>query len=94
MGKEECCECCCGEGKKTQTMTWWSIEISDRAWAAILQRKMEAMLEKTMGKQMDNVASVAFEYAVKYHMAVMQGKTLPKSETDAFEKKLSAAMMG
>jgi hypothetical protein len=53
---------------------------------------MEAMLEKKRGKAMDKVAAVAMEYATKYYAASMQGKTLSKSETDSYEKKLNAAM--
>lgn len=96
MGKEDCCEseCCCEEEKKSQTMTGMSLEIGDKAWSKVLQRKMEAMLEKAKGKQMDKVASVAFEYVTKYYAASMQGKALTKSEADAFEKRLNDAMMG
>jgi len=90
---EECGECCCEE-KKEETMTGMSVEIGDKAWMAILQRKFEAMLEKEKGKQMDKVAAVAYEYVTKYYAASMQGKQLSKSETDAYEKKLTAAMQG
>ena len=75
-------------------MTGMSVEIGDKAYMAVLQRKFEAKLEKTMGKSMGKVADIAFEYVHKYYAAAMKGKTLPKSETDAFEKKLNAAMMG
>lgn len=96
MGKEDCCEseCCCEEEKKSQSMTGLSLEIGDKAWSKVLQRKMEARLEKEKGKQMEKVASVAYEYVNKYYKASMQGKALPKSEIDAFEKKLNDAMMG
>ena len=96
MGNEKMddCGCCCEEEKKNQTMTGMCLEIGDKAWSAVLQRKLEAKLEKSKGKEMDKVASVAFEYVTKYYSAAMQGKALPKSETDAFEKKLNDAMMG
>ncbi len=91
---DENCGCCCEEEKKEQTMTSMAIEIGDKAWMAVLQRKFEAKLMKAKGKQMEKVATVAFEYVTKYYMATMQGKKFPQSETDAFEKKLNAAMMG
>lgn len=75
-------------------MTGMAIEIGDKAWMGVLQRKMEAKLEKTMGKQMDKVADIMMDYVHKYYAASMKGKEFPKSETEAFEKKLNAAMMG
>ncbi len=95
MGNDKSCEsdCCCEE-EKNKTMTGMSIEIGDKAWSKVLQRKMEALLEKKMGKQMDKFAAIAFEYTTKYYTASMQGKTLSKGDTDAFEKKLNDAMMG
>lgn len=92
--KSSDCECCCEEEKKKITMTGMAVEIGDKAWMAVIQRRMESMLEKQMGKQMDKVAAIASEYVHKYYAASMQGKTLSKAETDAFEKKLNAAMMG
>ena len=90
---EKCdCECCCEE-KKEQTMTGMAIDLGDKAWSAVIQRKMEARLEKTMGKQMGKVADIMTEYAHKYYAAAMQDKQLSKSETAAFEKKLNEAMM-
>ena len=90
--KDESCECC-GE-KKEQTMTGMAVEIGDKAWTAVLQRKFEAKLEKKMGKELDKVASIAFEYASKYYAAAMKGNPLPRSETEDFEKKLNEAMSG
>ncbi len=90
--EEECCGCC--EEKKEQTMTGMAVEVGDKAWMAVLQRKFEARLEKKMGKGMDKLADVAFDYVSKYYAASMQGKKLSGSETDAFEKKLNEAMKG
>ncbi len=86
------CECCCEEEKPKATMTGMAVDIGDKAWMAVIQRKFESMLEKKMGKHMDKVAAVAFEYVSKYYGAKMKGKEFPKSETDAFEKKLMDAM--
>lgn len=86
------CGCCCEDEKPKATMTSMAIEIGDKAWMAVLQRKMESIMEKKMGKQMEKTAAVAFEYAHKYYGAKMQGKELPKSETEAFEKKLNDSM--
>ncbi|MCX6772961.1 MAG: hypothetical protein NTV88_04290 [Candidatus Micrarchaeota archaeon] len=91
---DECCssECCCEEEKK-QTMTGMAVEMGDKAWMAVIQRKMEANLEKTMGKQLGKVAGIMAEYVHKYYAASMQGKKLSAGETAAFEKKLNDAMM-
>jgi len=91
MGMDKECDCCCEE-EKEETMTGMAIKVGDQAWMAVLQRKFEARLEKKMGKGMEKLADIAFEYVSKYYSASMQGKTLPKSETDAFEKKLNDAM--
>ncbi|VVC00574.1 Uncharacterised protein [uncultured archaeon] len=90
MGNEKC-ECCCEE-EKEQTMTGMMVEVGDKAWMKVLQRKFEARLEKKSGKQMEKVADIAFEYVHKYYALSMQGKKMPKSETDAYEKKLNDAM--
>ena len=91
---DENCGCCCEEEKPKPTMTGMAVEIGDKAWTAILQRKFEARLEKKMGKEMEKLADISFEYVHKYYAAKMQGKEFPKSETDAFEKKLNDAMKG
>lgn len=91
-GKEECCECC--EGEKKQAMTGMAVGIGDRAWMAVLQRKFEARLEKKMGRGMEKLADVAFDYVSKYYAAAMQEKKLSNAETEAFEKKLNDAMRG
>ena len=92
-GKGGKCECCCEEKKAPETMTGMAIDMGDKAWMAVIGRKMEAKLEKGMGKQMDKVATIMVEYAHKYYAASMKGKKLSQSETDAYEKKLNAAMM-
>ena len=88
-GKEECCECC-----EEKSFGGSMVELADKAWMKVAQRKLEAMLEKEHGKELDRVAKVTYEYARKFYSAQMEGKELPKGAAEKFEKDLMAAMKG
>ena len=94
MKEEECksgegCGCCHeGEDDFGGMMT----DLAEDAWAAVVQRKIEAMIEKEDGKSLNNVAKVILEHTRAMWKAKMSGKEMPKGAAEEFEKKLMAAM--
>ncbi|MFA6214063.1 MAG: hypothetical protein WC717_02180 [Candidatus Micrarchaeia archaeon] len=92
MGTEndEGCGCCCEE--EDESFGAMMVEVADKAWMKVMQRKLEAMIEKRNGKEMDRVASVAYDYAHRLYALKMDGKEMPKGAAEEFEKKLMAAM--
>jgi hypothetical protein len=93
MGMDKKCECgcCCDEEESFGDSM---VELADKAWMKVVQRRLEAILEKEQGKELDRVAKVTYEYAKKFYTAQMSGKELPKGSAEEFEKKLMAAMKG
>ncbi|MFA6489572.1 MAG: hypothetical protein WCT52_02720 [Candidatus Micrarchaeia archaeon] len=86
----ECCgECDCEKPKSFGDMM---VDVSDKAWFAVLQRKIEKIIEKKNGKGMDKVANLTYEYVHSMYAAKMAGKELPKGAAAEFEKKLNAAL--
>jgi len=77
---------------KEKTMTAMSVELGDKAWGAIAQRKFEEMLERDMGKTIEKTVRLQYEYCGKYYSAMMNGKKLSAAETKEFEKKMNEAM--
>ena len=93
MGKtnEENCGCCHEEEDDFGGMM---VEIAEDAWAAVVQRKIEAMIEKEDGKGMDKIAKIILEHTRMVWKMKMSGKEMPKGADEEFEKKLMSAMKG
>ena len=92
MGHDkESCECCCEEPKEKK-MGDYMFEVADKAWMKVVQRKLEAMIEKQNGKALDKVAKITFDYVHKTYRLQMAGKEMPKGSAEKFEKDLMAAM--
>lgn len=90
MGNEESCECC----EEEESLGDMTMGVADKAWMKVLQRKLEAMIEKNQGEGMDKTAKIVYEYARTFYDMKMAGKKMPKGAAEAFEKKLMAAMQG
>ncbi len=91
MDKEESCECCCEEEKK-ENFGGMMVEVAEDAWTAVVQRKIEAMIEKSDGKGLDKVAKIILDHTRLVWQMKMAGKELPKGANEEFEKTLMAAM--
>jgi len=89
---EENCDCCCDE--KEQRYGDMMVDVADRAWMKVAQRKLEALIEKNNGKEMDKTAKLVYDYAHKLYSLKMAGKEMPKGAYEEFEKNLMAAMKG
>jgi len=89
---EENCGCCCHE--KEDDFGGMMVEMAEDAWTAVVQRKIEAMIEKSDGKGLDKVAKIILEHTRMVWKMKMSGKEMPKGANGAFEKKLMAAMKG
>ena len=87
---EEGCGCCCHE--EEEDFGGMMVEVAEDAWTAVVQRKIEAMIEKEDGKSLNNVARIILEQARATWKAEMSGKGMPKGAAEEFEKKLMAAM--
>jgi len=90
MKDEQCCseECC----KEEASLGSMMVDVADKAWMKVAQRKIEAMIEKENGKGMDKVAKITYDYVHALYAAKMAGKELPKGASEEFEKKLNAAL--
>jgi len=91
MGEENSCGCCEEEEPGFGDMM---IDVAEDAWTAVVQRKIEAMIEKEDGKGLDKVAKIILEHTRKVWQMKMAEKPMPKGATEEFEKKLMAAMQG
>lgn len=92
MGNKNDEGCCCNE--QEDDFGGMMVEVAEDAWTAVVQRKIEAMLEKSDGKRLDNVAKIILEHTREAWRMEMSGKEMPKGAAEAFEKKLMAAMKG
>ena|GEM_PF-5954815 len=88
---EEGCGCCQEEEDDFGGMM---VEVADKAWMKVAQRKLEALIEKNNGKEMDKMAKLVYDYAHELYSLKMSGKEMPKGAAEEFEKKLMAAMKG
>lgn len=93
MGMEESCECCCEE-KKEPKFGDMMVGVADKAWMRVVQGKLEAIIEKKNGKELDRVAKLTYDYAHALYGAKMAGRELPKGAAEKFEKELMAALKG
>ena len=93
MGMEESCGCCCeGETKEKEKMGDMMVEIADKAWMKVVQKKLEAMIAEKNGEELDGVAKLTYEYVHKLYGEKMAGREMPAGSAEEFEKKLMEAM--
>ena len=78
----ECCECI---GCKLAM-------VAKRAKINVLTRKMEAILERKMGKKLDAEAEVVVEHVINTWKAQMENKEMSSKENEEYGKKLMAAL--
>lgn len=68
--------------------------VARKAKINVLVRKMEAILERKMGKKLDAEAEVVVEHVMKAWQVSMESKEMSANENEEYGKKLMAAMKG